>query len=142
MKYFFLLLSLVIPNLTHAQSWEYVASTKSGERYFIDPETIKRIGPEIKFTQLSNHPDGFKYDLNIVYSIVTHRTANCELNKYKSGYLFAYPELYAQGGIKVSDFKHDTKWIDVKDGTMASFMQENVCSRVILSSLPLAQQAK
>jgi hypothetical protein len=127
MKKIFPLLLLLLLNLSHAQSWEFVAVSSTGEFYFIDPESIKKYNSEIRFTQLSNHPNGFQYDSNVVYSIVTYRTANCEKVIYKSGFLFGYPELNAQGGIEVIDLKHDSKWISVKEGSMASFMQNRVC---------------
>ena len=131
MKKIFLLLVVFISSQAYAQSWEYVAISDIGARYFIDAASIKRIGPEVKFSQLSNHPDGFKYDSKLVYSIVTHRTANCVKNEYKPGFLFAYPELYAQGGIQVVDLKNDTKWISVTPQSIASFIQDRVCSGLL-----------
>jgi hypothetical protein len=131
MKKLFLLFPVLISNLVYAQSWEYVAISDTGVRYFIDMVSIKRTGSEVKFTQLSNHSDGFKYDSKLVYSIVTHRTANCVKNEYKPGFLFAYPELYAQGEIQVVDLKNDTKWISVTPESIASFMQDRVCSRAL-----------
>lgn len=128
MKKLFPLLILLLLNLAHAQSWEFVAVSNTGEFYFIDPVSIKRKDAEIRFTQLSNHPNGFQYDSKTVYSIITFRSANCEQGRYKSGFLFGYSELNAHGGIEVIDLKHDTKWISVKQGSMASFMQDRVCS--------------
>ena len=127
MKKLFLILLLLASNLVHAQSWEFVAVSNAGEFYFIDPESIKRNNNETRFTQLSNHPNGFQYDSKVVYSIMTFRSTDCKQGKYKSGFLFGYPELNAQGGIEVVDLKHDTKWISVKQGSMASFMQERIC---------------
>ena len=128
MKKFFALLLLVIPSMVYPQSWEFVAVSNAGELYFIDPESIKRNNKETRFTQLSNHPNGFEYDSKVVYSIMTFRSTDCKQGKYKSGFLFGYPELNAQGGIEVIDLKHDTKWISFKQGSMASFMQERVCN--------------
>ena len=124
------LLFLLVSSLVYAQSWEYVAISDSSVRYFIDPASIKRTGGEVKFTQLSNYPDGFKYDAKLVYSIVTHRTANCVKNEDKPGFLFAYPELYAQGEIEVADLRSNSKWVSVTPESIASFMQERVCSGV------------
>lgn len=128
MKKLSLMLFFLVCNLTHAQSWEFVAVSSNGEFYYIDPTSVKKHDSEVRFTQLSNHPDGFKYDSKVVYSIMTFRSANCEEGKYKSGFLFGYPELSAQGGIAVVDLKHDAKWIFIKQGSMASFMQERVCN--------------
>jgi hypothetical protein len=129
MKKFILLLLVLVSNLVHSQSWEFVAVSNAGEYYFIDPESIKRSNTEIRFTQLSNHPNGFEYDSKVVYSIMTFRSANCEESIYKSGFLFGYPNLNGQGGIEVIDLKYDTKWISVKAGSMASFMQARVCNK-------------
>jgi hypothetical protein len=129
MKKILLILFFLASSLSHSQSWEFVAISNAGEYYFIDPESIKRSNTEIRFTQLSNHPNGFQYDSKVVYSIMTFRSANCEQGKYKSGFLFGYPDLNAQGGIEVVDLKHDTKWVSVKQGSMASFMQERVCNK-------------
>lgn len=131
MKKLFLLLLLLVSNLVHAQSWEFVAVSNAGEFYFVDPASIKKHDSEVRFTQLSNHPEGFHYDSKLVYSIVTYRTANCEKAIYKSGFLFAYPNLNAHGEIEAMDLRHDTKWISVKPGSMASFMQDRVCFGVI-----------
>ena len=118
---------LLFSNWVYAQSWEFVSISEDGIYYFINPSSIAKSGSDTKFTQMSNHPRGFQYDENLVYSIITHRTANCSENTYKSGHLFGYPDLNAQGGIEVTDFKHDTRWIKVKPDTMASFMQKRVC---------------
>jgi hypothetical protein len=127
-KIFLPLLSLAISSMVYAQSWEFVAVSNASEFYFIDSASIKKHDSDIRFTQLSNHPNGFEYDSKVVYSIMTFRSADCKQGKYKSGFLFGYPELNAKGGIEVVDLKHDTKWISVKQGSMASFMQERVCN--------------
>ena len=116
--------------MVYAQSWEFVAVSNLGEFYFFDPSSIRKQDSELRFTQLSNHPNGFQYESKLVYSIVTHRTVNCNKATYKSGFLFAYPELNAQGEIEIADLKHDSKWISIKPESMASFMQKRVCSEV------------
>ena len=127
-KIFLPLLSLLLSNPVQAQSWEFVAVSNASEFYFIDSASIRNQDSEVRFTQLSNHPNGFQYDSKVVYSIMTFRSTDCKQGKYKSGFLFGYPELNAQGGIEVIDLKHDTKWISVKQESMASFMQERVCN--------------
>ena len=129
MKKFFALLSLVIPSMVYPQSWEFVALSNSGAFYFVDSASIRNQDSEVRFTQLSNHPNGFQYDSKVVYSIMTFRSTDCKQGKYKSGFLFGYPALNAQGGIEIIDLKHDTKWILVAPESMASFMQDRVCNK-------------
>jgi hypothetical protein len=110
-----------------AQTWEIVSSSPSGVNYFIDPSSIVKRGSTVDFTQLSNHPNGFDYDLKIVYSVKTFRSANCTENVYRSGYLIGYSEINARGSIVLIDLNKSTRWRNVVPESASHFMQERVC---------------
>lgn len=111
-----------------AQTWEYVTSANENSQYYYDPVSVKQIGDEVKFMQLSNHPDGFSYDGRTVYSIKSLRVINCHEKLYKSEYLLAYSKAYGGGDIEVFNTNLKDKWVREVPESVAYFMRLKVCS--------------
>ena len=53
-----LLLALMISSPAQAQLWDYIVTSESGNRYYIDPLSIQRKGSTVNYIQLINYPQG------------------------------------------------------------------------------------
>ena len=51
-----LLLALIISSPAQAQLWDYIVTSESGNRYYIDPLSIQRKGSTVNYIQLINYP--------------------------------------------------------------------------------------
>ena len=127
MRVFFCLWLAVVSFNTYAQAWKYITTTSSGINYSIDTISIKANNVLRDFVQLSNHPNGYKYEGKLVYSVKTFRTVNCENNMYKSNYLIAYSKIDGLGEIILIDKNLDKEWVTVSPDSVSSKIQQAVC---------------
>jgi len=112
---------------TYAQAWKYITTSSSGVNYSIDITSIQMHGGLRDFVQLSNHPNGYKYEGKLVYSVKTFRTVNCENNMYKSNYLIGYSKVDGLGDIVLVDKNPDEKWVMASPDSVSSSVQMEVC---------------
>ena len=127
MRVFVCLWLTVVSTGTYAQAWKYIATSSSGINYSIDTISIKSNEVIRDFVQLSNHPNGYKYEGKLVYSIKTFRTVNCENNMYKSNYLIAYSKTDGLGDIVLIDKNLDKGWVTANPDSVSSKVQQAVC---------------
>jgi len=48
----------MISSPAQAQLWDYIVTSESGNRYYIDPLSIQRKGSTVNYIQLINYPQG------------------------------------------------------------------------------------
>lgn len=71
-----LLLALTISCPAQAQLWDYVVTSESGNRYYIDPLSIQRKGSIVNYIQLINYPQGTDMSVKGMLSFVQFKTTD------------------------------------------------------------------
>ena len=71
-----LLFVLTISSPAQAQLWDYVVTSESGNRYYIDPLSIQRKGSIVNYIQLINYPQGTDMSVKGMLSFVQFKTTD------------------------------------------------------------------
>jgi hypothetical protein len=119
---------LVLANPAKAQLWEYIVTSEHGNRYLIDPLSIKRQGSEVGYTQLTNYSKDFEAGNNKMRSIVQYKSNDCEQNKFAITHLIGYEHENAKGNIVVVEMEPKKVWLTIKPGKIADIIHQEVCN--------------
>jgi hypothetical protein len=119
---------LALANPAKAQLWEYIVTSEHGNRYLIDPLSIKRQGSEVSYTQLTNYPKDFEAGSNKMRSIVQYKSNDCEQNKFAITHLIGYEHENAKGNIVVVEMEPKKVWLTIKPGKIADIIHQEVCN--------------
>ena len=129
-KYLIFLGILVNTSNANAQLWEYIVTSEHGNRYLIDPLSIKRQGSEVNYTQLTNYPKDFEAGSNKMRSIVQYKSNDCEQNKFAITYLIGYEYENAKGNIVVVEMELKKVWLTIKPGKIADIIHQEMCKTI------------
>jgi len=123
-----LLLALTISSPAQAQLWDYIVTSDSGNRYYIDPLSIKRQDRVVSYTQLTNYSNNKEIDKNELQSIVQHKINDCEANRFRISGLIGYEKENAKGSIVVVEFEKEEKWLTINPKKIADIIHQEVCN--------------
>ena len=119
---------LALANPAKAQLWEYIVTSEHGNRYLIDPLSIKRQGSEVSYTQLTNYPKDFEAGSNKMRSIVQFKSNDCEQNKFAITHLIGYEHENAKGNIVVVEMEPKKVWLTIMPGKIADIIHQEMCN--------------
>jgi hypothetical protein len=119
---------LALANPAKAQLWEYIVTSEHGNRYLIDPLSIKRQGSEVSYTQLTNYPKDFEAGSNKMRSIVQYKSNDCEQNKFAITHLIGYEHENAKGNIVVVEMEPKKVWLTIMPGKIADIIHQEMCN--------------
>lgn len=114
--------------LANAQLWEYIVTSEHGNRYLIDPLSVKRKGNEVSYVQLTNYAEDFESGSNRMCSIIQYKSSNCEINKFAISHLIGYEKENAKGNIVVVEMDLKKLWLEVKPGKIADIIHQEMCN--------------
>ena len=123
-------LLILLSSQTKAQIWEYIVTSEHGNRYLIDPLSIKRQGSEVSYTQLNNYHKDFEAGSNKMRSIVQYKSNDCEQNKFAITYLIGYEYENAKGNIIVVEMEPKKVWLTIVPGKIADIIHQEMCKKV------------
>ena len=126
-KYLLLLLSLVSGSAS-AQLWEYIVTSEHGNRYLIDPLSVKRDGSEVNYVQLTNFSKPMESGRHKLRSIVQYKSNQCVENKFAITHLIGYEQENAKGSILIVEMDDKKRWLEVTPGKIAHIIQQEVCN--------------
>jgi hypothetical protein len=124
----FLLSLLLLSAPVKAQLWEYIVTSEHGNRYMIDPLSIKRQGNEVSYTQLTNYAKNFLPEPRKIRSIVQYKSNDCEHYKFAITHLIGYEQEDAKGSIVVVEMETKKKWLEVTPGKIADIIHQEICN--------------
>ncbi len=124
----FILLLLLLSSPVKAQLWEYIVTSEHGNRYMIDPLSIKRQGSEVTYIQLTNYPKDIETGSRKIRSIVQYKSNNCAQNKFAITHLIGYELENAKGSIVVVEMETNKKWLEVIPGKIADIIHQEMCN--------------
>lgn len=127
-KYLIFLGILVNASSANAQLWEYIVTSEYGNRYLIDPLSIKRQGSEVSYIQLTNYSKDFEAGTNKMRSIVQYKSNDCEQNKFAITKLIGYEQENAKGNIVVVEMEPQKVWLTVMPGKIADIIHQEMCN--------------
>jgi len=122
-----LFILLLSPLATYASNWILASEgLTSGNRFFVDTQSITRSGNSFTFWQLTNYaarsPSG-------ILSTKTQRTANCRTREIIYRYYMFYDDLNATGKLITSTPANTTdKWEPAAPDTVDEFILKTVCN--------------
>jgi len=123
-----LLALLLLSPPVKAQLWEYIVTSEHGNRYMIDPLSIKRQGSEVTYIQLTNYPKDFESGSSKMRSIVQYKSNDCAQNKFVITNLIGYEHENAKGSIVVVEMDDRKRWLDVTPGKIADIIHQEICN--------------
>jgi len=126
-KYLLLLLSLVSGSAS-AQLWEYIVTSEHGNRYLIDPLSVKRDGSEVNYVQLTNYSKPMESGRHKLRSIVQYKSNQCVENKFAITHLIGYELENAKGNIVIVEMGDQKRWLEVKPGKIAYIIHQEMCN--------------
>lgn len=119
---------VILSSPVNAQLWEYIVTSEHGNRYLIDPLSIKRQGNEVSYTQLTNYPKDFEAGSNKMRSIVQYKSNDCEQNKFAITHLIGYEHENAKGNIVVVEMEPKKVWLTIMPGKIADIIHQEMCN--------------
>ena len=123
-----LLALLLLSTPVKAQLWEYIVTSEHGNRYLIDPLSIKRQGSEVTYIQLTNNPKDFESGSSKMRSIVQYKSNDCAQNKFVITNLIGYEQENGKGSIVVVEMDNRKRWLDVTPGKIAHIIHQEICN--------------
>ncbi len=123
-----LLALLLLSTPVKAQLWEYIVTSEHGNRYLIDPLSIKRQGSEVTYIQLTNYPKDFESGSSKMRSIVQYKSNDCAQNKFVITNLIGYEQENGKGSIVVVEMDNRKRWLDVSPGKIAHIIHQEICN--------------
>ncbi len=123
-----LLALLLLSTPVKAQLWEYIVTSEHGNRYLIDPLSIKRQGSEVTYIQLTNYPKDFESGSSKMRSIVQYKSNDCAQNKFVITNLIGYEQENGKGSIVVVEMDNRKRWLDVTPGKIAHIIHQEICN--------------
>lgn len=122
-----LVLLVAFPTFVHAQLWDELIKTKSNTTYLIDPGSIKRDGDIVRYTQLSNYPNGYAPDNLKIHSIQQVKEIDCKNELIKTISMIAYEGENAKGGILNLSVGREYQWAKVNHNSVSGLYRNEVC---------------
>lgn len=126
-KYLLFLLILVSGSAS-AQLWEYIVTSEHGNRYLIDPLSIKREGSEVSYVQLTNYSKPIESGRHQLRSIVQYKSNQCIENKFAITHLIGYEQENAKGSIVIVEMDDRKRWLEVTPGKIADIIHKEMCN--------------
>jgi len=126
MRIFFLIL-LFFCSPSFCQIWDPVVGSTSDTQYYLDRTSIRPNGSLISYSQMSNYPNGYKYNDKVIYSIVQSRLTDCVGNKFKTVGMIGYSEFNGKGDIFVVSSNLDREWVLINMDKVSGEIQKEVC---------------
>jgi hypothetical protein len=123
-----LLLVLTISSPTQAQLWDYIVTSESGNRYYIDPLSIQRKGSTVNYIQLINYPQGTDMRDKGMLSFVQFKTNDCARNQFTISRLIGYEYENAKGSIVTVEMERKPTWISIVPKKIADIIHQEVCN--------------
>ena len=104
--------------------WEKIAEAKSGDVYYIDLSTIKKVGDNIFFLRLKDYikPDKFGDLSNMIYGEVN--CSNFDFKYYKDFY-FSEP---MGNGEPSTVYDEISEWYEVTKNSVGEYIYSFVCN--------------
>ncbi len=117
-----------VNSLAHAQLWEYIVTSEHGNRYLIDPLSIKREGSEVNYVQLTNYLKPLESGRHQLRSIVQHKSNQCADNKFAITHLIGYEQENAKGSIVMVEMDDRKRWLEITPGKIAYIIHQEICN--------------
>ena len=123
-----LLLALMISSPAQAQLWDYIVTSESGNRYYIDPLSIQRKGSIVNYIQLINYPQGTDMRDKGMLSFVQFKTNDCTQHRFNISRLIGYEYENAKGSVVTVEFAKEEKWLTINPKKIAYIIHQEVCN--------------
>ena len=123
-----LLLVLTISSPAKAQLWDYIVTSESGNRYYIDPLSIQRKGSTVNYIQLINYPQGTNMRDKGMLSFVQFKTNDCTQHRFNISRLIGYEYENAKGSVVTVEFAKEEKWLTINPKKIAYIIHQEVCN--------------
>jgi hypothetical protein len=123
-----LLLVLTISSPAKAQLWDYIVTSESGNRYYIDPLSIQRKGSTVNYIQLINYPQGTNMRDKGMLSFVQFKTNDCTQHRFNISRLIGYEYENAKGSVVTVEFAKEEKWLTINPKKIAYIIHQEVCT--------------
>ena len=123
-----LLLALMISSPAQAQLWDYIVTSESGNRYYIDPLSIQRKGSIVNYIQLINYPQGTDMRDKGMLSFVQFKTNDCSQHRFNISRLIGYEYENAKGSIVTVEMERKPTWISIVPKKIADIIHQEVCN--------------
>ena len=125
MRWFSLILCL-LPIHAHADFWVNVVKSEEGDSYFVDVNSILRIGNIQSYLEKTNYHKPTKYgDLS---TLGTHKI-NCETKEYQIAVISFYKEIDNKGEQTSTIYPKDQSWKPILPNTIYASLMRFVCKR-------------
>jgi len=104
-----------------------VVGSTSDTQYYLDKTSIRPNGSLISYSQMSNYPNGYKYNDKVIYSFVQSRLTDCVDNKFKTVDMIGYSEFNGKGDIFFVSSNLDREWVLINMDKVTGEIQKEVC---------------
>jgi hypothetical protein len=125
---FFLIIGTCFGGFANAQLWEYIVTSEHGNRYLIDPLSVKREGSEVSYVQLTNYAEPMESGRHQLRSIVQYKSNQCIENKFAITHLIGYEQENAKGSIVIVEMDNRKRWLEVTPGKIAHIIHQEMCN--------------
>jgi len=122
------LLAMVLSFPANAQLWDYIVTSESGNRYYIDPLSIQRKGSIVNYIQLINYPQGTDMSVKGMLSFVQFKTNDCTQYRFNISRLIGYDYENAKGSVVTVEFAKEEKWLAINPKKIAYIIHQEVCN--------------
>jgi hypothetical protein len=119
----------MISSPTQAQLWDYIVTSESGNRYYIDPLSIQRKGSIVNYIQLINYPQGTDLRDKGMLSFVQFKTNDCSQHRFNISRLIGYEHENAKGSVVTVEFSKEEKWLTINPKKIADIIHQEVCHK-------------
>jgi hypothetical protein len=118
----------MISSPAQAQLWDYIVTSESGNRYYIDPLSIQRKGSIVNYIQLINYPQGTDMSDKGMLSFVQFKTNDCSQHRFNISRLIGYEHENAKGSVVTIEFAKEEKWLTINPKKIAYIIHQEVCN--------------
>jgi len=118
----------MISSPAQAQLWDYIVTSESGNRYYIDPLSIQRKGSIVNYIQLINYPQGTDMRDKGMLSFVQFKTNDCSQHRFNISRLIGYEHAHAKGSVVTIEFAKEEKWLAINPKKIAHIIHQEVCN--------------
>jgi hypothetical protein len=122
------LLAMVLSFPANGQLWDYIVTSESGNRYYIDPLSIQRKGSIVNYIQLINYPQGTDMSVKGMLSFVQFKTNDCAYHRFNISRLIGYEYENAKGSVVTVEFAKEEKWLAINPKKIAHIIHQEVCN--------------
>ena len=119
---------MVLSFPANGQLWDYIVTSESGNRYYIDPLSIQRKGSIVNYIQLINYPQGTDMSVKGMLSFVQFKTNDCAYHRFNISRLIGYEYENAKGSVVTVEFAKEEKWLAINPKKIAYIIHQEVCN--------------